>query len=227
MIQKKKKKNKAREQKKKEKKKQLPISPSLPPRFKRPFPFLDANREKGNPSGRIVANKSAGSQRDAFDFVESRRRAEPSRAEPSARACVGNSADALCIYCFTYLVGNYFCQRNDFQPPRYLRNAIGLIYRPADVFLGPVCRYPCTCPPLPPPSNHDLLGKIPRSNLSLSLSFIERSSSLTYARGCKRLEIKHEKLKIERIRIGNECSMNLGIRAANNDLKEKIESVTK
>lgn len=46
--------------------------------------------------------------------------AEPSRAEQSraARVCVGNSADALCIYCFTYLVGNYFCQRNDFQPPR-------------------------------------------------------------------------------------------------------------
>lgn len=63
---------------------------------------------------------------------------------------VGNSPDALCIYCFTYLVGNYFCQRNDFQTTRYLRNAIGLIYRFSDVFLGPVCRYRCTCPAVCP-----------------------------------------------------------------------------
>lgn len=57
-------------------------------------------------------------------------------------------------------MGNYFCQRNDFQPPRYLRNAIGLIYRSADVFLGPVCRYvvplPLPAPTPAPPSSSPL-----------------------------------------------------------------------
>lgn len=66
------------------------LSSSLPPSsLIQHFPFLslyisiERDCEKRNPSGSIVANKSATSQRDAFDFMESKRRAEPSRAEPS------------------------------------------------------------------------------------------------------------------------------------------------
>lgn len=50
---------------------------------------------------------------------------------------MGNSSDALCIYRFTYLVGNYFAIVMTFRySARYLRNAISLIYHPDLVFLA-------------------------------------------------------------------------------------------